>query len=191
MISVVNRASNQIIVPTIILIGILGSLGDAKNSHLTPLVAMIFIKIGYHPIAGLAMAYASSLGGFGANFLIGMQDALVYAFTEPTKIVSDSVKINVAMNWYFIAASVILVLPVIYFTTTKVVIPRLGEYDASQANYDEEEETSSHITPTEKKALFWANMSFLLLIVALIICCIPEGSWLRNAKTGSLIDDSL
>ena len=79
---------------------------------------------------------------------------------------------------------------VIYFTTTKVVIPRLGEYDASQANYDEEEETSSHITPTEKKALFWANMSFLLLIVALIICCIPEGSWLRNAKTGSLIDDS-
>ena len=29
MISVVNRASNQIIVPTIILIGILGSLGDA------------------------------------------------------------------------------------------------------------------------------------------------------------------
>ena len=69
-----------------------------------------------------------------------MQDALVYAFTEPaTKIVSDSVKINVAMNWYFIAASVILVLPVIYFTTTKVVIPRLGEYDASQANYDEEE----------------------------------------------------
>ena len=90
---------------------------------------MIFIKIGYHPIAGLAMAYASSLGGFGANFLIGMQDALVYAFTEPaTKIVSDSVKINVAMNWYFIAASVILVLPVIYFTTTKVVIPRLGEY---------------------------------------------------------------
>ena len=33
MISVVNRASNQIIVPTIILIGILGSLaGDAQQS---------------------------------------------------------------------------------------------------------------------------------------------------------------
>ena len=50
-----------------------------------PPLAMIFIKIGYHPIAGLAMAYASSLGGFGANFLIGMQDALVYAFTEPRR----------------------------------------------------------------------------------------------------------
>ena len=36
MISVVNRASNQIIVPTIILIGILGSLAGDANSHLTP-----------------------------------------------------------------------------------------------------------------------------------------------------------
>ena len=68
MISVVNRASNQIIVPTIILIGILESSWGCSNSHLPPLAAMIFIKIGYHPIAGLAMAYASSLGGFGANF---------------------------------------------------------------------------------------------------------------------------
>ena len=180
------------IVPTIILIGILGSLaGDAATVILPPLAAMIFIKIGYHPIAGLAMAYASAVGGFGANLLIGMQDALVYAFTEPaTKIVSDSVKINVAMNWYFIAASVFLVLPVIYFTTTKIVLPRLGTYDESQSTIDEEEETSSTITTTEKRALFWANMSFIVLVVALIICCLPEGSWLRNAKTGSLIDDS-
>lgn len=192
MISVVNKASKKMIVPTIILIGILGSLaGDAATVILPPLAAMIFIKIGYHPIAGLAMAYASAVGGFGANLLIGMQDALVYAFTEPaTKIVSDSVKINVAMNWYFIAASVFLVLPVIYFTTTKIVLPRLGTYDESQSNIDEEEETSSTITPTEKRALFWANMSFIVLVVALIICCLPEGSWLRNAKTGSLIDDS-
>ena len=95
-----------------------------------------------------------------------MQDALVYAFTEPaTKIVSDSVKINVAMNWYFIAASVILVLPVIYFTTTKVVIPRLGEYDASQANYDEEEETSSHITPTEKSIVLGEH------VISFTDCC--------------------
>ncbi|RIL72490.1 AbgT family transporter [Staphylococcus devriesei] len=192
MISVVNKASRKMIVPTIILIGILGSLaGDAATVILPPLAAMIFIKIGYPPIAGLAMAYASAVGGFGANLLIGMQDALVYAFTEPaTKIVSDSVKINVAMNWYFIAASVFLVLPVIYFTTTKIVLPRLGTYDESQSNFDEEEETSSTITVTEKRALFWANMSFIVLVVALIICCLPESSWLRNAKTGSLIDDS-
>ena len=112
MISVVNRASKRIIVPTIILIGILGSLaGDAATVILPPLAAMIFIKIGYHPIAGLAMAYASSLGGLVQTFNWYAR-CISYAFTEPaTKIVSDSVKIDVAMNWYFIAASVILVLP--------------------------------------------------------------------------------
>ncbi len=44
---------------------------------LPPLAAMLFIKIGYHPIAGLTMAYASAVGGFAANIVVGMQDALV------------------------------------------------------------------------------------------------------------------
>ena len=65
---------------------------------------MLFIKIGYHPIAGLAMAYASAVGGFAANLVVGMQDALVYSFTDPAaRIVSKDIKTNVAMNWYFIA----------------------------------------------------------------------------------------
>lgn len=170
----------------------MGSIaGDAATIILPPLSAMLFIKIGYHPIAGLAMAYAASIGGFGANLLIGMQDALLYAFTEPaTKIVSDNISTNVAMNWYFIAASVILLIPTIYLTTTKIVIPILGKYDSSQSSIKEEDEISSEITSDEKKALRWANISFVLLIIALVICAIPEGSWLRNPKTGSLIEDS-
>ena len=148
MISVVNRAPKKLIVPTIILIGIVGSTaGDAATIILPPLAAMLFIKIGYHPIAGLAMAYASAVGGFAANLVVGMQDALVYSFTEPaTRIVSEKIKTNVAMNWYFIAASVVVLLPTIHLVTTKLIIPRLGKYDDSDA-HDDMEETSSHITP--------------------------------------------
>ena len=48
-----------------------------------------------------------------------------------------------------------------------------------------------HIShPKENKALFFANISFVVLIVLLIICAIPEHSFLRNAKTGSLLDDA-
>lgn len=95
---------------------------------------MLFIKIGYHPIAGLAMAYASAVGGFAANLVVGMQDALVYSFTDPAaRIVSKDIKTNVAMNWYFIAASVVVLLPTIHLVTTKLIIPRLGRYDESQA----------------------------------------------------------
>ena len=45
--------------------------------------------------------------------MIGMSDALLYAFTKPaTQIVAKDVPVNVAMNWYFIAASVIVLLPI-------------------------------------------------------------------------------
>lgn len=191
MISVVNRAPKFLILPTIILIGILGSTaGDAATIILPPLAAMLFIKIGYHPIAGLAMAYASAVGGFAANIVVGMQDALVYSFTDPaTKIVSDSIKTNVAMNWYFIAASVIVLLPTILFVTRKLVIPRLGTYDTSLMHEDHEEK-SSHITPSEQRALKWANISFVLSIIILFLLAIPEHSFLRNATTGSLLDDA-
>ncbi|MCU5745318.1 AbgT family transporter [Staphylococcus sp. SQ8-PEA] len=191
LIQVVHKAPRKLIVPCIIIIGILGNAaGDAAPIVLPPLTAMVFIKLGYHPIAGLAMAYASSLGGFAANLMLGMSDAMSYAFTEPaTRIVSESTKINVAMNWYFIAASVIILLPGVYWVTMKFVIPRLGKYDADDAQIKVDSSTQS-LTKQESRALFWANLSMIAVLVAIVLCALPQHSFLRNAKTGSLIDDA-
>lgn len=191
MIQVVHKAPKKIIIPVIILVGILGNAaGDAATIVLPPLTAMVFIKLGYHPIAGLAMAYASALGGFSANVMIGMSDALLYAFTEPAaKIVSDNVYVNVAMNWYFIAASIIVLLPAVYWVTMRFVIPRLGTYDTSNSDVKVDEENTG-LTPEENKAVFWANISFFAMIALLIILAIPQNSFLRNAKTGSLLNDA-
>lgn len=191
MIQVVQKAPKKFIVPCIIIIGILGNAaGDAAPIVLPPLTAIVFIKLGYHPIAGLAMAYAAALGGFSANFLIGMSDALLYAFTKPaTNIVSDSIQTNVAMNWYFIAASVVVLLPAVYWVTMKIVIPRLGTYDASDTDITSEDSDTT-ISPKEKRAVFWANISFVAVIVLIIVTAIPQNSFLRNAKTGSLLNDA-
>lgn len=191
MIQVVHKAPKKIIIPVIILVGILGNAaGDAATIVLPPLTAMVFIKLGYHPIAGLAMAYASALGGFSANVMIGMSDALLYAFTEPAaKIVSDNVHVNVAMNWYFIAASIIVLLPAVYWVTMRFVIPRLGTYNTSNSDIKVDEENKG-LTPEENKAVFWANISFFAMIALLILLAIPQNSFLRNAKTGSLLNDA-
>ncbi|MDG5479265.1 AbgT family transporter [Staphylococcus xylosus] len=191
MIQVVHKAPKKIIIPVIIFVGILGNAaGDAATIVLPPLTAMVFIKLGYHPIAGLAMAYASALGGFSANVMIGMSDALLYAFTEPAaKIVSDNVHVNVAMNWYFIAASIIVLLPSVYWVTMRFVIPRLGTYDTSNSDIKVDEENKG-LTPEENKAVFWANISFFAMIALLILLAIPQNSFLRNAKTGSLLNDA-
>lgn len=191
MIQVVHKAPKNFIVPVIIIIGIIGNAaGDAAPIVLPPLAAMVFIKLGYHPIAGLAMAYSSALGGFSANVMIGMSDALLYAFTKPaTSIVSDSVHVNVAMNWYFIAASVLVLLPSVYWVTMRFVIPRLGKYDDSNSAI-QADDSNSKLTPQENRAVFWANISFFVLIVLLIILAIPQHSFLRNANTGSLLNDA-
>ncbi|MEB8123448.1 AbgT family transporter [Staphylococcus succinus] len=191
MVQVVHKTPQKIIIPVIIIIGILGNAaGDAAPIVLPPLTAMVFIKLGYHPIAGLAMAYAAAIGGFSANFMIGMSDALLYSFTEPAaKIVSDDVHINVAMNWYFIAASVIVLLPAVYWVTMRFVIPRLGKFDASQSDI-QVNDANSGLTPQENRAVFWANISFFVVIALIIICSIPQNSFLRNAKTGSLLNDA-
>lgn len=191
MVQIVHKAPKQIIVPVIILIGIIGNAaGDAAPIVLPPLTAMVFIKLGYHPIAGLAMAYASALGGFSANVMIGMSDALLYAFTEPaTKIVSDKITVNVAMNWYFIASSVAVLLPAVYWVTMRFVIPRLGSYDDTQSNIKIDDDNHG-LTSKESKAVFWANISFITTLILLILMAIPQNSFLRNAKTGSLLNDS-
>lgn len=188
MIMIVHKAPRKIIVPIIIFVGIIGNAaGDAAPVVLPPLTALVFIKLGYHPIAGLAMAYASALGAFAANLTLGMSDALVYSFTKPAAdIIDKDISLNVAMNWYFIAASTIILLPAIYFVSMKIVIPRLGQYKKAS----EIDESNNQISSKESKALKFANLSFIIVIAILLIMAVPENGWLRNAKTGSLIEES-
>lgn len=184
----IEKTPKKIIIPIIIFVGIMGNAaGDAATIVLPPIAAMVFIRLGYHPIAGLAMAYAAALGGFSASLVIGMTDALAVSFTEPaTKLIDGSVKVNAAMNYYFLCASTFLLLVVAWFVTSKIVIPRFGKYEGTYTD----DETNEHVAPKERKAMICANISILLLMGLLILLTLPEHALLRNAKTGSLIDDS-
>ncbi|WP_414055819.1 AbgT family transporter [Macrococcus equi] len=184
----IEKTPKKIIIPIIIFVGIMGNAaGDAATIVLPPIAAMVFIRLGYHPIAGLAMAYAAALGGFSASLVIGMTDALAVSFTEPaTKLIDGSVKVNAAMNYYFLCASTFLLLVVAWFVTSKIVIPRFGKYEGTYTD----DETNEYVAPKERKAMIWANISILLLMGLLILLTVPEHALLRNAKTGSLIDDS-
>ena len=190
MIQVVQKAPRKIIVPIIIFVGIIGNAaGDAAPVVLPPLTALVFIKLGYHPIAGLAMAYASALGAFAANVTLGMSDALVYAFTKPAaEIIDKDINLNVAMNWYFIAASTIILLPAIYYVSMKVVIPRLGTYKPDEGYEAQSDDNEISAKVKVKYALKYANISFFVVVALLLALAIPENGWLRNPKTGSLID---
>ncbi|MET3574276.1 p-aminobenzoyl-glutamate transporter AbgT [Bhargavaea ullalensis] len=123
------KAPTKIILPTIILVAVCGNAAaDAASVVLPPIVAMIFIALGRHPIAGLAAAYAACVGGFGANLILSVSDPLIYGFTEPAAhMVDASYKGNPMINYYFIAVSAIVLVPVATFVTNRIVEPRLGK----------------------------------------------------------------
>ncbi|MFC4023629.1 AbgT family transporter [Oceanobacillus longus] len=182
---VIEVAPRKLIIPTMILVAIIGNVaGDAAPVVLPPLAAMVMMRLGYHPFSGLVMAYAASLGAFSANFIVGMTDALALAFTEPAaQLIDESYTGNIAMNYYFIAASAVLLLIVTYFVTTKLTIPRLGAYHGEQISEED-------LGADEKSALRWANSSLVITAVIFMALVIPENGILRNQETGSIMNDS-
>lgn len=183
-----TTAPKILIIPAIAVIGLLGNIaGDAAPIVLPPLAALIFLKLGWHPIAGIALAYAAATGGFAANLMIGMSDALVQGFTQEAAVLIDpDITTTVPMNWWFIAVSVGVLLPVLWIVTTKVTIPRLGAYQAAEDLEAEEVE----IDDVKRQANHAAVAALMVFAVLVLVACIPQGSFLRNAETGSLTTDA-
>lgn len=116
-----------------------------------------------------------------------MADALALSFTEAgLKTIGADVPVNIAMNWYFMSASMFLLLFVVLFVTYKVIIPRLGKYTGEVAD-----DHLTDLTDVEKRGLKYANYSALALLIAIVIAVIPESSFLRNPQTGGIIDGPL
>ena len=185
----VNRAPRALMIPIIFFIGIMGNTAaDAAIIVLPPIAALLFMRMGYHPIAGLVTAYAATLGGFAANLTVGLTDVLALTFTAPAAaLLDDSIPLNAAMNYYFIAASTFLLLPLGWWLTVKITIPRMGSYQPEAGVVFDEE---AHISPQEQKAMRAANYTLIALLILLLLLSVPEGAFLRNAETGSLIEKS-
>ncbi|WP_277630434.1 AbgT family transporter [Atopococcus tabaci] len=187
--SVVEKAPKNLVLWVIILVGVLGNVaGDAAPIVMPPLAAIIFLKMGYHPIAGAIVGYVAPLGGFAANLIPGMSDALVFAFTEPAAaLVDPSLQVNVLMNYYFIAFSTPILVMVIYWILKKYTLPRLGTYNPEDR---EEQVEAKEYTKQERAAVKWGNWSALLVLLVLLLLTIPENGLLRNQETGSIVNDS-
>lgn len=187
----VNRAPRTLIIPMIIFVGIMGNMAaDAAVIILPPIAALLFLRMGYHPIAGLVCAYASVLGGFAANLTVGLTDVLALTFTAPA---ADLIKpgtgdtLNAMMNYYFIAASTFLLLFVSWWLTVKITIPRMGAYQPQDGLVID---SGGDITPQERKAMRYANYTLLGMLLLLLLLTVPQGAFLRNPETGSLIEKS-
>jgi len=161
----VANAPKYLLTPLVAFIAMMGNLAaDAAYVVLIPLGAIIYAAAGRHPILGIAAAFAGVSGGFSANLLMGQLDALLLGITaEAANILVQDYPVNIAGNWYFIAAMLLIYVPVIWYVTDKVVEPRLGEWqgEGSQSNMDAHDQSQREITDAEKSGLRRAGLALL------------------------------
>lgn len=139
---------------------------DAAYVVLIPLAGIIFHAAGRHPIAGIAAAFAGVSGGFSANLLPGQLDALLFGITEAAvETVFADFTANIAGNWYFIAAMLVIFLPVIWYVTDRVIEPRLGAWDPARAgSAAANEQVSDTLSPAERTGLRRAGLATLFVV---------------------------
>ncbi|WBQ11198.1 AbgT family transporter [Hyphomonadaceae bacterium ML37] len=163
----VRDVPRLLLTPAVALAAMMGNLAaDAAYVVLIPLAAVIYAAAGRHPIAGITAAFAGVSGGFSANLLPGQLDALLFGITEATVVALDpGWTMNIAGNWYFIAAMTFLFLPVIWFVTDRIVEPRLGQWTggtvAGGAPRTGDEDPEGETTPAQKKGLAHAGLAVL------------------------------
>ncbi|MEM1249325.1 MAG: AbgT family transporter [Acidobacteriota bacterium] len=155
---------------------------------LIPLAAVVFHSVGRHPLAGLAAAFAGVSGGYSANVVIGTVDPLLSGITteaarliDPAYAPGEIREILPTANLFFMQASAVLITLVGTFVTVRIVEPKLGEYDASNAEEDIEDSAKemSGLKAEERKGLLLAGLATLALGAVVFLLALP-GGWFRD-----------
>lgn len=178
------KAPSSLVTYVVIFVGIMGNIAsDAAMILIPPLAAIVFYKLGRHPIAGLAAGFGAAGAGFTANLMVVGTDALLSGIsTEAASIIDTSMKISPVANWYFNIVSTFALTIVGGLVTSKIIEPRLGKYNEKVEGLEQDEDSA-----TSKKALIYAVVAALIYILAIIVTLFLPNSPLRG-KNGSIIE---
>ena len=185
--SAVKGAPKFLLTPMVAFVAMMGNLAaDAAYVVLIPLAAVLYAAAGRHPIAGITASFAGVSGGFSANLLPGQLDALLFGITEAAaELIVPGWNANIAGNWYFISAMLVVFLPVIWFVTDRVIEPRLGSFtpetDAARRAVGEDKPLSA----AEKRGLAHAGLGMLAVAALWTLMTVGPGTPLIDeAATG-------
>ena len=147
--------------------------GDAEFIILPPLSAILYMSIGRSPMLGLYVAFASVAAGFCANVLLGLSDALAYGFTEAAaQMIDPNYSASIAINWYFLIVSCIILTIAGTILTEKVMVHRFPVTKEELAQYDFDED-AANLSPVQKKGLKVAGIAFLIYLAVVLLLSLP------------------
>jgi len=113
---------------------------------------------------------------------MGQLDALLLGITaEAAQILVAEYPINIAGNWYFIAAMLVIYVPIIWYVTDKIVEPRLGDWDASLiGSQAEDKEVKRNLSEQERKGLRHAGFALLGVVAVWLLLLFGPNTPLIN-----------
>ncbi|MCB0879086.1 MAG: AbgT family transporter [Thermoleophilia bacterium] len=194
----VRSASGALLTYLIVFVGVISSIAsDAGYLVLIPLGGAAFYSVGRHPLAGIAAAFAGVAGGFGVNLLITPTDAVLTEIANESIDLAGGTPIDLTANLYFGIVSTVLITVLGGLLTSRIVEPRLGAYDESDApdggpgSIGDASANVEDIDPQdESRGLRRSGVFTLLAIVGIALLSLPPGAPLRDPDTGDLIGHS-
>jgi len=182
-------------------VGVNGNLmSDTSFVVIPPLAALVFAAAGRHPLAGMIGGFAAVGASFSTAMVPSPIDANFAGITTsvmsalPDSLGADAVTV-VSNYWINLASSLVLVLAC-GALIDRVLEPRLDRAGAPRTMGAEpgsdsgagstDDEVSSALGDTEKRALVWAGATLLgLLALIVAIAVAPLSPW-RNEGGGLL-----
>jgi aminobenzoyl-glutamate transport protein len=171
-----------LLTPMLILAAIIShTAADAGYVLVIPLGGIIFYAAGRHPIAGIAAAFAGVSGGFSANPVPSSLDPLLAGITQAgVDILDPSHAVNPLSNWYFTAASTLLIVLLGWYLTDRVIEPRLRKVEVDGDTADMP--TMTEMTTVERRGM-WAGIATMVVGLAVyVIAVLPSDSPMRGAN---------
>ncbi len=179
----------------LVFLGIVSSIAsDAGYLVLIPLGAAAFLSIGRNPLAGLACSFAAVASVFAVNIIVKPLDGILQGITnDAIHLMNPTLSISLTSNFWFSAASAILLTVVCGFMSDKWVEPSLGTYTPSKEIVEEEGASAEDVevsSADQSRGLKYATWGLLATLVFFALLVLPPGAPLRSAETGAIMGDS-
>ena len=176
----VAKAPRRLATLAIFLVGICGNIvSDAAYIVLIPISAMIFQAMGRNPLVGVVTGYVAVGAGYDANLIITPVDILLSGIsTSAARMIDANAYVSPLDNYYFIAASTVLLSIVGTFIIERIVEPMAGHYHGNVVL------DMSPVSDMEKKGLRRVGVATFIFIVVVLATVSFSGSPLRNADGG-------
>jgi aminobenzoyl-glutamate transport protein len=176
--SVIGRVPKWLVIPVIVIAAACGNIGsDAGIVVVPPIAAIIFKRLGWHPLAGLVLGYAAATAGFTANLVPAGTDVLLAAITtEVFGAIEPDGEVIATCNWYFMIAATFVLGFVGTFVVKRYTIPMCTQYKVKGGA----DETPRALTSLEKRGLTWATVVGVLYLFTFSLTIVPQNGILRH-----------